>query len=324
MITHPLAILLLRYRLVIILGATLILGGLFIPGYLSFSTLALSLDRGTTMGIIAVGMTAILISARIDLSSGSILAASGIVMVMLQPVIGAWPAVAVGIGVGGAFGLLNGLIVVRLGINAMIATLASMLAIRSIAHLITGSLPVNGQDWAFGAALTGDLVGGFSSRVVIFLVLVAALHIWLTYIPAGRGLYAVGSNESAARENGINVDTYILGAFVFAGLCAGLSGVLLSLNVNTGSPVFGVHVLIQAIMAVVMGGTRLEGGRGSALGTLGGVVTVSALTTALEYASVASHIQQIVMGLILITLIVMDHLASMSRSRRLLPSRSSA
>lgn len=307
----------LRYRLWIILAATLALGGAFVPGFLSLQTLALSLDRGTTMGIVAVGMTVVLIAGRIDLSSGSILAVCGILMVQLQPLVGAWPAIAVALAAGAAFGLLNAMIVVLLSINSMIATLATMLGIRSLAHLMTDSRPVSGEDWQFGAALTGDLVGIFSSRVVIFIVLIAALQVWLSRTPAGRGLYAVGSNAVAARDSAIKVDAYIVGAFVFAGFCAGLAGVLLSLNVNTGSPVFGLTVVISAIMAVVMGGTRLEGGRGSALGTLGGVVTVSALTTALEYASVPAHIQQIVTGTILILLIVMDRLASSAPARGL-------
>jgi ribose/xylose/arabinose/galactoside ABC-type transport system permease subunit len=307
---------LLRYRLWVILALTLALGIALVPGFFSLRTLAFNLDTASTVGIVAVGMTVVLIAGRIDLSVGSILAFCGIVVIDLEPVLGPWLATLIGIATGGAIGLVNAGLVIALGIDSMIATLATMLGVRSLAHLVTNSLPVTGVDQAFGAALTGDLIGAVTSRVVIFLVLIALLQLWLSRTPAGRNLYAVGSNTVAARDSGINATRYIVGAFVFAGLCAGLAGVLLSLNVNTGSPVFGATVLISAVVAVVMGGTPLEGGRGSAFGTLGGVVTVGAMTTAFEYASVPAYTQQIAIGTILVFLIIMDRLALAARTRR--------
>jgi ribose transport system permease protein len=307
--------LVLRYRLWVILAATLICGTALVPDYFSLRTLAFSLDTASTVGIAAVGMTVVLIAGRIDLSVGSILAFCGIVMIDLQPVVGPWLALLAGIATGGAIGLINAGLVISLGIDSMIATLATMLAVRSLALLVTNSLPMTGVDQAFGAALTGNLIGMVTSRVVIFFALIALLQVWLSRTPAGRNLYAVGSNTVAARDSGINATIYIVGVFVFAGLCAGLAGVLLSLNVNTGSPVFGARVLISAVVAVVMGGTPLEGGRGSALGTLDGVATVGALTTALEYASVPAYTQQIIIGVILIFLIIMDRLALAARTR---------
>lgn len=305
---------LLRYRLWVILAATVIVGTALVPGFFSLRTLAFSLDTASTIGIVAVGMTVVLIAGRIDLSSGSILSFCGIVMMDLQPVVGPWPAALIGILVGGLAGLLNAGLVIAFGIDSMIATLATMLGIRSLAHLVTNSLPVTGADADFGALVTGNVFGMVTSRVLIFLALILLLHVWLSRTPAGRSLYAVGSNTVAARDSGINAARYVVGAFAFVGLCAGLAGVLLSLNVNTGSPVFGLTVVISAIVAVVMGGTRLEGGRGSALGTLGGVITVGALTTALEYASVPAYVQQIVTGSILIFLIMMDRLALATRT----------
>jgi ribose/xylose/arabinose/galactoside ABC-type transport system permease subunit len=305
--------LLLNYRLWLILVTTLFLGTALVPVFFSLRTLAFSLDTVSSVGIVAVGMTVVLIAGRIDLSVGSTLALCGIVMIWLQTIVGPIPAAVIGVLVGGVAGAANGWLVVALGIDSMIATLATMLGIRSLAHLVTSSLPVTGADAAFGALVTGPLVGMITSRTVIFLVLIAALQIWLSRTPAGRGLYAIGSNTAAANDSGINANRYVMGAFIFAGLCAGLSGVLLSLNVNTGSPVFGLTVLISSVVAVVMGGTRLEGGRGSALGTLGGVFTVGALTTALDYASVPAYLQQIITGLILIVLIVLDRLAFVTR-----------
>lgn len=304
---------LLRHRLWVIVAGTLVLGTALVPGFFSLRTLVFSLDRGSTIGIVAVGMTVVLIAGRIDLSCGSILAFCGILLIELQPIVGSWPAVVIAVAAGALAGLLNAALVVITRIDSMIATLATMLAIRSLAHLVTNSLPVTGLDREFGAAVTGGSVGIFSNRVLLFFGMIALLQVWLTHTPFGRNLYAVGSSTVAARESGINATRYVVGAFAFAGLCAGLAGALLSLNVNIGSPVFGFTVLLSAVMAVVMGGTRLEGGRGSAIGTLGGVVTVGALTTALEYASVPAHIQQIVTGSILILLIVMDRVVPATR-----------
>lgn len=299
---------LLRHRLWIICFATLFLGSAFVPGFFSLTTLGFSLDRGSTIGIVAVGLTVMLIAGRIDLSSGSVLALTGILLVQLQPIIGSWPAVLLALAAGALIGLFNATIVVVTRIDAMIATLATMLAIRSLAHLMTNSLPIQGTDRSFGSALTGGGIGILSNKVILFLVMVALLQLWLSHTPWGRNLYAVGSSVVAARESGINATRYVVGAFVFAGFCAGLGGVVLTLSVNTGSPVFGLNVLLSAVIAVVMGGTRLEGGRGSALGTLGGVITIGAITTALEYSSVPAHIQQIVTGSLLIVLIVLGRL----------------
>jgi ribose transport system permease protein len=306
---------LLEQRLWVILLVTLVLGFVMVPGFMSVRTLAFSLDRASTAGIVAVGMTVVLIAAKIDLSSGSVLALCGIVAIDLQPTLGPWGAVGVAILAGGVAGVLNGFLIVGLGIDSMIATLGTMLAIRSLAHVLTSSQPVTGPDWEFGANVTGNVLGPFSSRVILFLVLIVILQVWLSRTPSGRELYAVGSNSTAARDSGIRTNVYVFGAFILVGLCAGLAGVLLSLNVNTGSPVFGDTIVLASISAVVMGGTRLEGGRGSAWGTLGGVITLGALTTVLEYASVPAYIQQIVTGGILILLIVMDRIVYRAQER---------
>ncbi|WP_341953619.1 ABC transporter permease [Salinibacterium sp. TMP30] len=307
---------LLKARLWVILTATLLYGAIFVPGFLSFRTLAFSFDRATTIGIAAVGMTVVLIAGQIDLSIGSVVALTGIVAIGLQPVLPAWIAFLFAILCGGLLGLVNGVLTVVFKINSMIATLATMLAISSVAFLVTNSLPVSGTDPFFGAAVTGNLVWLFTNRTAIFLVLILLLHVWLTRFPSGRNLFAVGSDIGAARDSGITASRILVGAFIFIGLCAGLSGALFSLQINTGSPVFGTTVLLATITAVVMGGTTLEGGRGSALGTLGGVITVTALTTAFEYASVPVYFQTIVIGTILIVLIVLDRALGRSPRRK--------
>lgn len=296
----------LRYRVGFILAATLALATLFVPGFFSVVTLGLGLDRAAAMGLVAIGLTVLLISGQIDLSGGAVFAVSGIVAVILQPSLGIWPAALAGVLAGALAGAINGFLVVKLGINSLVATLASMLVFRAIAHWLTDSQPVTGIDIMFSLTISQIFLEIFTLRSALFLVAILLLHFWLTYTVSGRNLFAVGSSAVAAEASGIDAKKIFFLGFVFASTLAGLAGVLQSLTTNTGSPVFGAELTVAVIAAVVVGGTRIEGGRGSALGTLGGILTIASLTTAMEFQSVPAYVQQVVSGLILILLVVLD------------------
>lgn len=295
-----------RYRVILILAATLIVATLFVPGFLRINTLSLGLDRGASIGLIAIGMTVLLIARQIDLSVGSTFGLCGIVAVMLQPTLGVWPAAAAGVLAGAVLGAINGILTVVFRINSLVATLATMLAFRAIAHWLTESQPVAGTDIMLSITLSNIYLQIFTLRSMLFVGLILCLHAWLTLTVAGRNLFAVGSNPDAATASGISPDRTVFLSFILAGVLAGLAGVLQSLITNTGSPMFGSEILVVIIAAVVVGGTRIEGGKGSALGTLGGVLTITALTTAMEFQSIPAYIQQVVMGSILILLVVLD------------------
>lgn len=311
---------LVRYRVVIILVATLALAASFVPGFFEGRTLSLGVDRVATMGLLAIGLTVVLIAGQLDLSGGAVLALSGIAAIGLQPTLGQVPAAIVGVLVGLLAGAINGVLVVLLRINSLVATLASMLFFRAVCHLITESRPISGVDPFFGIPLTQPIGGTVSARVLVFLGLILLLHLWLTRAVAGRNLFAVGSNAASASASGVRSNVYLFGAFVFSGTMAGVAGVTFSIASNTGSPVFGDTIVLTAIAAVVIGGTRLEGGVGSALGTLGGLLTLAALTTAMEYQSVPSYVQDIVTGVILILLILLDRFTSARRGVDLSPT----
>ncbi|MFE0018225.1 ABC transporter permease [Mesorhizobium sp. NPDC059054] len=295
-----------RYRVLVIFGLTLLVSALVVPGYLSASTLGLGLDRAATIGLIAIGLTVLLIAGQIDLSGGAVFALAGIISVMLQREIGILPAALVGVLVGVVAGAINGALIVGLKVNSLVLTLATMLIFRSLAHWITNSQPVTGTDIMLSLALAEIYLEIFTIRSALFITLIVLLHIWLTRTIPGRNVFAVGSNPAAAKESGIASDRMVFLGFVFAGTLAGLAGVLQSLITNTGSPVFGSELTVAVIAAVVVGGTRLEGGRGSALGTLGGVLTIGSMTIAMEFQSIPAYVQQVVSGLILILLVVLD------------------
>lgn len=307
---NPLFLTLVHYRVIVILGATVLIATSFVPSLADFRTFSLSMDRAAVLGIVAVGLTVVLLMGKLDLSVGAILALSGIATIGLQSQLGPTGAALVGIVVGVLAGALNGFLIVILQINSLVATLASMIFIRALCHFLTGSNPLSGADPLLGLAVSGAMGGTLSMRTYVFLLAIVLLFIWLTYTVGGRNAYAVGSNEDSATASGIRSNRYIFGAFLFSGFTAGIAGTLQSLATNTGSPVFGDAIALTAIAAVVIGGTRLEGGRGSSLGTLGGVLVLAAITTTLEYESVPSYYQDIVTGSILLLLILLDRIAS--------------
>lgn len=309
-----------RYRVAVILVATVIIAGTMVPGILEFRALSLSLDRIGTTALVAIGVTVVLITGKLDLSGGAILALSGIAAIGLQEQYGQIPAALIGLGVGLLAGVVNGFLVVTLRINSLVATLASMLFFRALCHVLTDSRPFSGIDPLFGLAVSRPIGGTFTLRTILFVLLIVLLHIWLTRTVAGRNLFAVGSNPVSAEASGIRADGYVFGSFVFAGFTAGAAGVIQSLSVNTGSPVFGETTSLLAIAAVVIGGTRLEGGRGSALGTLGGLLVMAILTTAMEFSNVPAYVQNIVTGVILLLLILLDRFVSGKKSRDLSPA----
>lgn len=303
---RPLVSLLLRYRVAVTLAVAVTACVLLVPGFASATTAGLALDRAASVGLLAAGLTVLLISGKIDLSGGAVFALAGIVAVQLQPQIGILPGALVATAVGMAAGALNGALVIWARINSLVATLATMLMFRAMAHLITESQPVSGIDIMFALEISRTIGGIFTLRGILFLCLIVVLHVWLTRTVAGRNVFATGSNVAAARASGIREQRVHFGAFVFASGLAGLAGILQSLSVNTGSPTFGADLTILAITATVVGGTLIEGGRGSALGTLGGVAVIAVLTTGMEFSSVPAYVQQIVIGVILLMIVALD------------------
>ena len=295
-----------KFRILVVLVLSVLIASAIVPNFFSLTTLSLGVDRSAALGLIAVGLTVALIAGQIDLSVGSIFALSGIIAIMAQPSLGLFPAAALGVLVGGLCGFINGVMTVVFKVNALVSTLATMLIFRAIAHWVTESQPLSGGHILFSIKLADIYLGLFTVRSALFIVLAIALHIWLVQTVGGRNLFAVGSNRAAAEASGVASDRVIFGSFIFCGIMAGLSGVLQSLITNTGSPLFGSELILPVIAAVIIGGTRLEGGRGSALGTLGGVIALTCITLAMEFESIPTYYQQIVTGFVLLLLIVLD------------------
>ena len=250
--------------------------------------------------IIAVGMTCVILSGGIDLSVGSVMALSGTLMAGMM-VAGVSPsaAIALGLGVGLAFGLFNGFFVAYAGMPPIIVTLATMGIARGLGLIYTGGYPIDGLPEMFAFFGRGNVLG-VQTPVVIMLLVFALAYLLLDHTPIGRYIYAIGGNEEAARLSGVRVSRYKLLTYALSGLMCSIAGLVLSSRLMSGQPNSGIGFEMDAIAAVVMGGTSITGGRGSIVGTLIGALMLGVLNNGLNMMGVSPYVQNIIKGLIIL------------------------
>jgi ribose transport system permease protein len=250
--------------------------------------------------IIAVGMTCAILSGGIDLCVGAVMALSGTLMAGMM-VAGVPPALAIALGlcVGLAFGLFNGLFVAYAGMPPIIVTLATMGIARGLALIYTGGYPIDGLPESFAFFGRGT-VFGLQTPVAIMLIVFALAYLLLDHTPIGRYIYAIGGNEDAARLSGVRVARYKLLIYALSGFTCAVAGLVLSSRLMSGQPNAGVAFEMDAIAAVVMGGTSISGGRGSIVGTLIGALMLGVLNNGLNMMGVSPYVQNIIKGLIIL------------------------
>ena len=276
------------------------------PHFLSAANLTNVVRQVSINGILAVGVTVVLLTGGVDLSLGSLVAVTGVVAAHLAHP-GGYPLavpVAAGILAGAACGSVNGALVTRGGVPSFIATLGMMTAARGLALVLSDGRPVSNMSPAL-TRLAGD-VWGFPLPALILAAVAAAVAWMLRNLRWGRYLYAVGGNERAAHAAGIRVQGVKFAAYVLCGALAGLAGVVLAARITTGQPNAGVAYELDAIAAVVIGGTRLSGGVGGVGGTLLGVLLMGVIGNGLDLLNVPSYYQQIVKGVIIIGAVWLD------------------
>lgn len=256
--------------------------------------------------IISVGMTLVILTGGIDLSVGSIVALTGSVTAGL--LVGGYPilpAIFIGMAVGAFLGLCNGLLITRAGIPPFIATLGTMTVARGLTLVYTDGRPITGMEEAF-RFLGGGYIAGIPVPVVIMLLLFAVAYVMLKKTRLGRYIYAIGGNEEAARLSGINTKKIVLSVYVLGGLLAGISGIIMASRLNSAQPTAGVSFELDAIAAVVLGGTSLSGGVGTIGGTLIGAFIIGVLDNGLNLLNVSSFYQQIAKGLVILLAVFLD------------------
>jgi ribose/xylose/arabinose/galactoside ABC-type transport system permease subunit len=249
-------------------------------------------------GILAVGVTYVLLTGGVDLSLGSLVALTGVVAACFAhpdqyPVV---VPVALGVLTGAVCGAANGLVITRGRVAPFIVTLGMMTIARGLALVASGGRPVSNLSEPFTSLAKGDLAG-IPIPVVILLAVAVVSSVFLNNIRLGRYIYAVGGNENAARASGINVGLVKMFAYTVCGALAGLAGVVLNA---------GMGYELDAIAAVVIGGTSLSGGVGGIGGTLLGAFLMGVINNALDLLNVSSYYQQIVKGIIIVGAVWLD------------------
>jgi ribose transport system permease protein len=276
------------------------------PYFLTVSNLLNIAEQTSINAIVAVGMTFVIVSGGIDLSVGSIVALSGVVLgAALQSGQPMLAAILLALAVGLACGLVNGALISWGGLPPFIVTLGTMSIARGAALLFTEGRPVSGFDASFRVLATGR--AGFIPAPVIAMVLVyAAAHFVLTRTTFGRYVYAIGGNEEATRLSGVAIRFHKTMIYGVSGLMSAAAAVILTARLNSAQPIAGMMYELDAIAATVIGGTSLMGGEGSLGGTLVGALIMGVLRNGLNLLGVSSFLQQIVIGGVIVVAVLLD------------------
>jgi ribose/xylose/arabinose/galactoside ABC-type transport system permease subunit len=264
------------------------------------------------LGLVALGMTFVILTGGIDLSVGSFVAVAGVVAAQLAGQ-GLVVALLAGVVVTTLLGLVNGVVIAKARIQPFIVTLAMMIAARGLALAYTGeqSVRVVGDTGGFTELGRGIVdIGPLALPVPVIVLVVAYALGWLVlnHTRFGRHVYSLGDNEEAARLMGLNVGRVTLGVYALSGLLAGFAGVMLASRLGAGQPVAGMGWELDAIAAVVVGGTLLTGGQGSAVYTLVGVLLLGVIFNVFNLeGSITPWWQQVLRGLILLAVVVVQN-----------------
>lgn len=287
--------------------------GIAKPFFLDGSNLMNVLLQAAVVGILALGQTYVLLTGGIDLSIGSTVAVTAVVAGLLSHDVPAVLAVVGAILVGALFGLINGVLITTTGITPFIITLGTMSIYAGLALIIAGGQAVYGIPVAFENTLAGG-IAGLPIPVFLFLILTIISALVLRYTLFGEYLIAIGGNSEVARLAGIRVGKHTATAYVVAGAGAGLCGAILTARLGAADPTLGADLLLVAIAATVMGGTKLEGGQGSMAGAAFGAILIATLTAGLTSLNVQAFYQQVAVGAAIILALLVDKLAKSRRA----------
>ena len=270
------------------------------PYFATLDNLRNVAEQSATIGVIAIGMTFVILSGGIDLSVGSVVALCSMAMAMaITHGVPVTLAIGFGILVGIAAGVSNGVLITFGRLPPFIATLGMMSVARGGALMLSDGRPISGFPDALRAVAMNSVVG-VPLPVAIMLVLYVVAHIVLTRTVLGRYTYAIGGNAVASAMSGVNVYAYKILVYAIAGASAALCAMLLMARLNSAQPIAGIGYELDAIAAVVIGGTSLLGGQGSVVGTLFGTLIMSVLRNGLNLLGVSSYVQQIAIGVVIV------------------------
>ncbi len=291
--------------LVVFLILELVYFSIASPYFLNYDNFVNILNQLSITGVLAAGATILLIGGQFDLSVGSGVGWAGLVLTLAAPVVGIGSAVLLAIIAALLMGVINGLLVTRVKVNAFIATLGTMAIFRGLTLAIGQgqNLPVKGFDWAIATPFLS-----IPATVLVFIGVVIVVGIVLRFTVYGRSIYAIGANDKAARLVGIRNRQQIFIAFLISGACIAIAALLSTSQLGSTSGTTGTGLEIAALTAVILGGTTLAGGSGSVSGTVIGLLIVGVLGNGLTLLNIDSSWQQAASGGLLILAVSFDQL----------------
>lgn len=291
-------------REILVFIATLLMGFIFTvinPAFITWRNILTVFQQMVLNGLLAVGIMFTIITGGIDLSIGCTFAIVGIAVASCS-VGGMNPflAIIIGLLVGAVLGAFNGFLVNNLKLQPFIATLGTMSLYRGIAYVVTGGEPVTNVPDSFRNIFNGQIFGGIRYYVIVMVVVFILAHILLSKTRTGDYLYAVGGNEESAKLSGVNVVKTKYIAYIASGVCTAVAGLIMLASLGSAEATAGIGYETNAIAAAAIGGTRMAGGRGTALGTFIGALMLAVLKVGMVVINVDSFWQYVVTGVIII------------------------
>ncbi|KRE68770.1 ABC transporter permease [Paenibacillus sp. Soil750] len=277
--------------------------------FFQFDNLVAIMLSTAVIGVLALGSTFVIITSGIDLAVGTVMTFSA---VMAGVIITTWQlpmplGILGGILAGAICGLISGLLVARMKIPPFIATLAMMMVTKGLSLVISGAKPIYFTDTpAFTQISMGSIISGIPNAILIFFGAAIVASIILTKTIIGRYNFALGSNEESTRLSGVNVDYWKIVIYTLTGVFSGIAGIMMASRLNSAQPALGSGYELEAIAAVVIGGTSLSGGKGSILGTVIGALIMSVLTNGLRILSVKQEWQTVIVGIVIVLAVYAD------------------
>ncbi len=282
--------------------------GVMSPYFLTWTNMTNILIQSAVPIIVATGMTLVIATAGIDLSIGSILALSSIMMAGgMKNDWGVVPSLALGVMGGAGMGILNGIGIARLGVSPFIITLGTAGVFRALALIFTEARPIYGFPMGFRVLGIGSVLS-IPFSILLSLLIALAMYLVLMWTRLGTNARAVGSNLEAAFRMGVPIHRTLFMVYGFSGMTASLAGVIVTARLNTAEAIAGLGIELEAIAAVVMGGTSFFGGEASIAGTLLGALIIGTLGNGLTLLNVPSYYQQLIIGLVFISAVVADQI----------------
>ncbi|MDH6128085.1 ABC transporter permease [Kitasatospora sp. GP82] len=300
------------------LAVVLVLFGSLNGNYLSWENIQVIAEAVTIAGLLAVVQTVVIICGGLDISVGSQAGLASVVSAMAFTSTGSSALLGIGAAVlvGGAVGLLNGIVIIYGRVNPTIATLAGLAAYKGVAQLVSAGRAqgyvLNDPLFIF---LSRGKIAGLPTMVWILILVAVGVHVLLKYTDIGRNIYAIGGNDTAARLAGINLNKYLVSVYALTGTVAAVAGVLLTARTGSGQPVSGSEGLeLQSITAAALGGCALKGGKGGVGGTLLAVALLGALQNGLTIQGINSFWQNVAQGLLLVGAVVIQQRRNRERA----------